>query len=194
MSIHLFFSTPNTAIIKSAVFLDRDGIINEKIPGGYVTDWAHFRFLPGIFEAIADLATLGLPIIVVSNQAAVEKRLLGWSVLDQITRQFVCTLHQRGARIDAVYYCPHTPEMNCHCRKPKPGLLEEAAQDWSLDLNSSVLVGDSPTDVQAAFAVGCKAILFAQNEVGQSVDPKHTLVVGSTSEIFPAVCGLLRDR
>ena len=141
MSIRLFFSRPDTTTIKSAVFLDRDGVINKKISGGYVTDWRQFHFLPGIVETIANLASLGKPMIVVSNQAAVEKQLLDRSMLEQITRRFVGALRERGARIDAVYYCPHTPEMNCHCRKPKPGLLEEAAQDWSLDLNSSVLVG-----------------------------------------------------
>jgi D-glycero-D-manno-heptose 1,7-bisphosphate phosphatase len=191
MSIRLFFAEPCTSVVKPAVFLDRDGVINERIRDGYVTEWAQFQFLPGMVEAIAALSTLGPPIIVVSNQAAVGKQLLSRRVLGQITKRFVHALRQKGARIDAVYYCPHRSEMGCCCRKPKPGLLADAARDWALDLTGSVLVGDSSTDIDAAAAAGCNSILFARNQAGPDHHPARPIVVRSVAGLFSAVAGLL---
>jgi len=110
---------------------------------------------------LAGLSESGLPIIVVSNQACVGKGLLEPSALVEITNRFVASLRRTGGRIDAVYYCPHTPEENCDCRKPRGGLLSRAARDWALDLRRSVLIGDSISDVQAASAAGCTPILWS---------------------------------
>jgi D-sedoheptulose 7-phosphate isomerase len=145
---------------RPAIFLDRDGVINERIPGGYVTSWDQFRFIDGIVETVASLAGLGLPVIVISNQACVGKGLIDELRLESITRRFVAALQLAGGRVDAVYYCPHRPDESCGCRKPRPGLLEQASRDWRIDLGQSVLVGDSATDLDAAATVGCRAVLF----------------------------------
>jgi D-glycero-D-manno-heptose 1,7-bisphosphate phosphatase len=145
---------------RAAIFLDRDGVINERIVGGYLTEWEGFRFLAGIPQALGALSRLRLPIIVVSNQAGVGKRLVRPSALGKITERFVNLLGASGARIDAVYYCPHTPNDGCRCRKPLPGLLLRAARDWRLNLRASVMVGDGAHDMEAAQAAGCRGILL----------------------------------
>ena len=158
-SIRFRFAPIPHSGVTPAIFLDRDGVINEQVSGGYVTQWSQFRFVPGIERLIAGLTELGLPLIVVSNQAGIEKGFIPYTALNDITYRFVASLRSYGARIHAVYYCPHSARRECSCRKPRPGLLERAARDWHLDLNSSVLIGDSPSDAEAARAAGCRAIL-----------------------------------
>lgn len=167
--LRFLFSTPPLTGSSPAIFLDRDGVINERILGGYVTRWSAFKFSPGIQRAMADLSSLAPPLIVVSNQAGVGKGLMTPAELAEITRQFVTELRNYGARVDAVYYCTHKPEEHCSCRKPAPGLLLQAAQDWRIDLQSSILIGDSPTDLRAAKATRCRTILFGPQ------DPENTL-------------------
>ena len=152
------FSEPPATGLHPGILFDRDGVINERIVDGYVTEWSEFHFRDGIKRAMASLAELDFPIIVVSNQAGIGKRLISHSMLEKITKRFVTELEESGARVDAVYYCPHTPDQQCSCRKPLPGLLEAAAQDWRLDLTRSVLIGDSESDLQAARASNCRAI------------------------------------
>jgi len=156
----LFAELPRLKAASPAIFLDRDGVINEKVTDGYVTRWSEFRFLPGVIDVLASLSQLEFPIIVISNQACVEKGLMDTSALTDLTIGFVSRLRRAGARVDAVYYCPHRPETGCSCRKPQAGLLEAAAADWSLDLKRSIVVGDSITDVAAAHSVGARAVLL----------------------------------
>jgi histidinol-phosphate phosphatase family protein len=160
MGLRFVFGRPSSGGKRPAIFLDRDGVINERIAGGFVTAWDEFRFLPGIPQAVAALARLRLPMIVVSNQAGVSERRIRPSALQDLTGRFVGALARAGARIDAVYYCPHAPDDGCRCRKPRPGLLLEAARDWRLDLGRSVLIGDSARDLEAARAAGCRSVLL----------------------------------
>jgi D-sedoheptulose 7-phosphate isomerase len=193
-----FYSTPPQNGTRPAIFLDRDGVINERIVGGYVTEWEQFRFRDGIAQALVALCALELPIIVVSNQACVGKRLLSAAMIREVTDRFVAELSEQGARIDAVYYCPHTIEQNCVCRKPEPGLLRAAAKDWKLDLTRSVLIGDTQSDVAAARAVDCAAVLFPPREpspdesIGNQPWSSQVSVVRDTSEIPALVCHLLQ--
>jgi D-glycero-D-manno-heptose 1,7-bisphosphate phosphatase len=158
--IELLFSSPFRGVRQSAVFLDRDGLINRKIDGGYVTRWDDFRFMPGLECALLSLSDSTHPIVIVSNQACVDKGLVDENTLTAITVRFVSELNIKGIRIDGTYYCPHIPSAQCGCRKPLPGMLFRAAKTWSIDLATSVLVGDSMEDVEAAVAAGCKPILF----------------------------------
>ncbi len=158
------FSEPPTTGFQPGILLDRDGVINERIVGGYVTEWGQFQFRDGIKRAIASLTKLDLPIIVVSNQACIGRSLLSCLTLREITERFVAALDEVGARVDAVYYCPHTSEQKCRCRKPGPGLLEAAARDWKLDLKRSILIGDSESDLQAAHMSNCRAVLFSTED------------------------------
>jgi D-glycero-D-manno-heptose 1,7-bisphosphate phosphatase len=159
--VRLFFGArPQDTTLRPAIFLDRDGVINEKIAGGYVTRWSEFRFTPHIVETLVKLAASDVPVIVISNQACVGKGLVGTSLLAEITCRFVSQLRSVNARIDAVYYCPHLQEYGCGCRKPRAGLLQAAALDWRLDLGRSVFIGDSISDMQAARTAGCRGILL----------------------------------
>ena len=197
VGIRYLFSKPPGAGKRPAIFLDRDGVINERAFGGYVTEWEQFRFIDGISESIAQLAKLNLPIIVISNQACIGKGLLPIASLGEITERFVATLRAVGGRVDAVYYCPHTPEQHCGCRKPRTGLLERAGQEWGLDLNQSILIGDAVSDLEAARALECRAILFQQENGSMrgnsECDPaaRNVLTVRRASEIPQNVNRLL---
>jgi len=158
---------------RAAIFLDRDGVINKRIVGGYVTSWREFQFLDESIPMLRELGRFRLPMIVVSNQAGVGKGLMSRADLAHITERFVLRLARAGARIAAVYYCPHTADAGCRCRKPRPGLLLQAARDWGLDLNRSILIGDSPSDIKAAQAAGCRGILLdPQDEASASCQPE----------------------
>lgn len=140
------------------VFLDRDGVINENRPD-HVKSWAEFCFLPGAPEAVARLTRAGLQAFVVTNQAIVNRGVVSRDTIDAINDRMVREIAYRGGRIEAVAYCPHRPDEHCQCRKPQPGLLLGLARQYELDLSESVLIGDALGDVEAALAVGCRAIL-----------------------------------
>ena len=138
---------PAPAAHGGAVFLDRDGIINRRIHDGYVTRLSEFEFLPDTIPAVRMLGALARPIIVVVEPSrGVAKRLVHPRTLEQITTWFVEEIIAAGGHIDAVYYCPHAPTDDCPCRKPKPGLFFQAANDFGVDLAQSVMIGDSLSD------------------------------------------------
>jgi D-glycero-D-manno-heptose 1,7-bisphosphate phosphatase len=140
------------------VFLDRDGVINRKLPEGrYVNSWDEFVFLPGVLEALADLADAGLRAVVVTNQRGVARGVVSEGVLDEIHRRMRAEIAASGGCVDAVYYCPH--EGGCDCRKPRTGMLERAARELGLDLAEAVLIGDRLSDIQAGAAVGATTVL-----------------------------------
>jgi D-glycero-D-manno-heptose 1,7-bisphosphate phosphatase len=151
-----------------AVFIDRDGVINCRRPGDYVLDWSQFIFMPGIQTALRQIASLGLPIIVISNQAAVGKGLLNLEGLQEITARMHRALVGEGTILSAVYYCTHRPDEKCICRKPKPELLRRAADDFDIDLTRSIFIGDSETDVRAARDAGCTPVLFGPGVTNHS--------------------------
>jgi D-glycero-D-manno-heptose 1,7-bisphosphate phosphatase len=144
--------------LRPAVFLDRDGVINEN-RDDYVKAWDEIRFLPGAFDAVRRLAPSPYRIVLVTNQSSVGRGILSRQQVEAINGRLVAELEARGGRVDAVYYCPHHPDDGCSCRKPQPGLLLRAASDLDLDLVRSFLVGDAASDVEAALAAGCRPIL-----------------------------------
>jgi D-glycero-D-manno-heptose 1,7-bisphosphate phosphatase len=143
---------------RGAVFLDRDGVINRNRPD-YVRHWNQFEFLPGALEAIRDLARENLSVLVVSNQSAVGQGLMSPLDLDEINTHMLEMVTAAGGRIDGAYYCPHTADEGCTCRKPAPGLLLRAMQHFGVDPGRSCLIGDSVTDMLAAQEVGIPSIL-----------------------------------
>lgn len=183
----ILFSNESSSIAGPAIFLDRDGVINRRRPGDYVLNWSEFVFVPGIRSALKQLSSLGLPLIVISNQAAVGKGLLDPSGLEDITTRMHQTLLSDQVFLFAAYYCIHRSTEGCICRKPKPGLLFRAAQDHNLDLSRSIFIGDSDTDLQAAQAAGCKPVLFSSGLLASSRAPGGTTRVGfarTPEEIF----------
>jgi len=141
-----------------AVFLDRDGVINEN-RADHVKCWDEFHFLPGAPEAIARLTHAGLRVFIVTNQAVINRGVVSRDVIDAINQKMVAELERCGGRIEAVAFCPHRPEELCGCRKPEPGLLLGLASRHGLDLPQSVMIGDAINDVEAGLAAGCQAIL-----------------------------------
>lgn len=151
-------STGLRSATNRAIFLDRDGVINKN-RADHVKSWAEFEFLPDVFGALRDLATLDLPIIVITNQGAIGRELTTHEAVDDIHARMLIAVQEQGGRIDDVLYCPHKPEDRCDCRKPQPGLLKQAAERWHLDLSQCFLVGDAETDIQAGQWVGCRSLL-----------------------------------
>jgi len=127
--------------------------------------------MPGIRDALRQLASLGPPLIVISNQAAVGKGLLDAAHLEEITLKMQQALLEDGTTLAAAYYCPHRIEDHCPCRKPKPALLLSAAADFNIDLSRSIFIGDSDTDVQAARTAGCAPVLFGADTGLQPTSP-----------------------
>lgn len=142
------------------VFLDRDGVIN-KYPGdnSYVTSLGKFKFLPNVKKAIALLGKQGFKIFVASNQAGVGKGAYSRKTLDRITSKMLVDIEKAGGKIKKVYYCTHRKEAHCACRKPKPGLLKQAARKFKLNLRNAYFIGDTMRDILTAHSAGCKSIL-----------------------------------
>jgi D-glycero-D-manno-heptose 1,7-bisphosphate phosphatase len=141
-----------------AILLDRDGVICENRTD-HVKSWEEFKFLPGAKTALAALSELDLPIIVITNQAAIGRGLVTAGVVDGIHRRMVAEVESDGGRIDRVVYCPHRARDRCACRKPEPGMLFQMASEMGIDLSQSYLVGDAATDLLAGQRVGCQLFL-----------------------------------
>ena len=144
--------------MRAAVFLDRDGVINEN-RADYVRTWEQVHFLPGVFDALRRLAGSDFAVVVVTNQSAVGRGLMAAEMVHAINAGIVARVQAEAGRIDAVYTCPHRPDAGCDCRKPRPGMLLQAAADLRIDLGRSFLVGDAVTDVEAALQAGCRPFL-----------------------------------
>jgi D-glycero-D-manno-heptose 1,7-bisphosphate phosphatase len=166
--------TPMTAT--RAVFLDRDGVINENRED-HVKSWAEFRFLPGAPEAIARLTRAGVRVFVITNQAIVNRGMVSHETVEDVNGAMVRELSKHGGSIDAVAYCPHRPEEKCECRKPEPGLLLRLARRFGLDLTEAVVVGDTLSDLEAGASVGCRGILVltgrGREQLKQAMDRPH---------------------
>lgn len=160
-----------------AVFLDRDGVINELMyyPEQGIVDSPftpqQVRLIPKAAIAIRNLNRLGFKVVIVSNQPGVAKKHFTKVVLEKITKRLEVLLSQKGAHLDGIYYCLHHPQAKiaklrkrCSCRKPKPGLLKKAAKEWNIDLKNSYMIGDGLSDIQAGKTAGCKTILIGSNK------------------------------
>ena len=155
-------NTPKTGL--QTVFLDRDGVINRKLPEGqYVTSWQHFHLLPGVPQAIARLNQAGLRVIVVTNQRGIALGLYTAKDVETIHAQLNQLLALSGAHIDAFYFCPHD-KRECNCRKPLPGLFEQAQKDSpEIQPETSLIIGDSLSDIEFGRNIGMKTIFIEGN-------------------------------
>jgi D-glycero-D-manno-heptose 1,7-bisphosphate phosphatase len=143
--------------LRPAVFIDRDGTISEEV--GYLNHVSRFRMLPSVPEAIRKLNERGIPAIVVTNQSGVGRGYFPVSLVQAVHDVMTAQLAAAGARLDAVYYCPHVSSDLCACRKPSPGMLERAAGDHAIDLARSFVVGDRFGDIELGHRVGARSIL-----------------------------------
>jgi D-glycero-D-manno-heptose 1,7-bisphosphate phosphatase len=150
-----------------AIFLDRDGVVIEN-RADYVRTWSHVTFLPGAIDALSRFRREGFKIILVTNQSAVGRGLLAIDDAHRINERLVETIKAQGGWVDGVFMCPHKPEDNCVCRKPLPGLLLQAAREFSIDLRTSWMVGDAWTDLLAGQAAGVEGTIMVRTGRGAS--------------------------
>lgn len=148
--------------LKSAVFLDRDGTINEE--SGYLHRKEDCRFIPGALAAVATLARAGFLVVVVTNQSGIARGYYSEDDLNRLHQYMESEIAAAGGRIDAWYHCPHHPdypsaEEDCSCRKPLPGMLLKAADELGIDLGASWMIGDKLADIDAGTAAGCRSLL-----------------------------------
>ena len=142
----------------AVIFLDRDGVINENRTD-YVKNVNEFRFLPGSCTAIAELTRARYRIFVCTNQAGIARGLISLETLKEIHCHMLAQIAKVGGNIEKIYFCPHMKDEGCLCRKPQPGMLFQARDEFVLDLSQAVFVGDSLSDVRAGFAAGVQPIL-----------------------------------
>lgn len=147
----------DTQVPRRAVFLDRDGTIGEEL--GYVNHIDRFQIFPYAAEAIRELNQAKIPVIVVTNQSGIARNIFPESLVHEVHKKMVVELAAGGARVDAIYFCPHKSEDACECRKPNPGLLDRAAREHALNLAGSWIVGDRYADLEMGHAVGARGIL-----------------------------------
>lgn len=163
---------------QKAIFLDRDGTINKYV--GFLRDIEQFELLPGVSEAIKLINNSGYLCVVCTNQPVISRGEVTRGELDQIHMKMETLLGMDGAYIDGLYYCPHHPhsgyegeikelKIDCSCRKPKPGMLLKAAEDFNIELCSSWMIGDGENDVKAGTAAGCRTGLIGEGEFGQDL-------------------------
>jgi D-glycero-D-manno-heptose 1,7-bisphosphate phosphatase len=148
---------------KPAVFLDRDGVLNED--RGYVHRWEDFSFLPGVIEALRQLQHKGYLLVVITNQSAVARGLCAEADVLALHERMRAFLRERGIELAGIYHCPHHPQgsvsdyaIACACRKPEPGMILRAAQAHGIDLSRSLLVGDKISDLEAGRAAGIPSL------------------------------------
>lgn len=151
--------------LKPAVFLDRDGTIN--VEAGYIHQVEDLHLMPGAGAAIRRLNQAGVPVVLATNQSGPARGYYPESHVHALHARLTALLAAEGAHLDALYYCPHLPDGTvpelsgpCRCRKPEPGMLEDAACDLAIDLKRSYMVGDKATDVEVGHRAGAKAVLL----------------------------------
>jgi D-glycero-D-manno-heptose 1,7-bisphosphate phosphatase len=168
-----------------AVFLDRDGVVNQKAPEGeYIRTWEEIQILPGAAKAVASLNRAGYKVFVVTNQRGIATQKVKTSDLIEIHERILQEFAEHGAVISQIYYCPHDLVEKCFCRKPQPGMLQRAAQEHNLDLTASWMVGDSITDVKAGENAGCRTILLTPDLSPKSLSAR-VLIAESLASAVP---------
>ena len=146
-----------------AIFLDRDGVINKN-RDDYVKSTKELEIFSNIGKEILKLKMKGFFIIVITNQSVINRKIITIRELEEIHSTIQKFLIKSKTSIDKFYFCPHRPDENCDCRKPKPGLILQAINEFSIDASKSWMVGDSKTDIQAGEKAGCKTILLKKND------------------------------
>ena len=180
----------------SAIFLDRDGVLNEKMPeGSYVASWADFHLLPGVPEAIGRLNRARLRVVLVSNQRGIALGLYTAADVNAIHSAFQGVLQAHGAHVDGFYFCPHS-KGECNCRKPLPGLFDQAVKDFpTIEAANSAMIGDSLSDIEFGRRLGMLTIFI---DGGPESQPPSAQAAAELADLrFPslaeAVDALLSD-
>ena len=169
------------------IVLDRDGVINLD-SDQFIKKPEEWKPIPGSLEAIARLNESGWRVIVASNQSGVGRGLFDMDTLNAINEKMTKALGQAGGRLDAIFFCPHTADSTCDCRKPKPGMFLQIAERFNAEMKGVPVVGDSLRDLQAGVAVGCKPYLVLTGK-GSKTQTDPDLPEGT--QIFPDLAAVV---
>ena len=154
------------------LFLDRDGVINKKLERRYVRDFSEFEFMEGAIDAISKLTNKFNRIIIITNQQGIGKGIMSDADLNILHTTMEERIEQLGGKINKIYYCPHLKELNCLCRKPRPGMIEQALFDFpEIVLENSYLIGDSDSDIETGKRMNLSTV---------KVDNEYTLAKWTT--------------
>jgi len=178
-----------TELPRKAVFFDRDGVLNkttvdlDALKSYAPTDPEQLEVFPEAYDIIKQLKIEGFAIIIVSNQPDIALNKIDEVIRKKLEEKFVIIISQKGVQVDRIYYCNHHPNgtnpnypKDCDCRKPKPGMILQAAVEWSLDLKSSWMIGDTDKDINAGQAAGCKTILLVRPwSVADNCQPDYSV-------------------
>ena len=174
------------------VILDRDGVINHD-SDAYIKTPEEWKPLPGSLDAIARLTQAGRHVVVATNQAGIGRGLFEMAALNAIHDKMHRAVVQAGGRIDAVFFCPHAPESDCHCRKPRPGLLEEIGRRYNTGLKGVPSIGDTQRDLDAAATVGALPMLVLTGN-GEATRKENRLPPGTQvyADLAEAVSAIVK--
>lgn len=152
--------------LNKTIFLDRDGVINVDSPF-YIKSWDEFVFIPGSIEALRILNENGFDVILITNQSIINRGMIPQNVLEHIFLMMKSEIESSGGKITDIFFCPHTPEEGCACRKPLPGLIRKAQKKYEINISKSIMVGDSAKDIQCARNAGCGTAILLKTGTGQ---------------------------
>ncbi len=172
-----------------AVFIDRDGTMAKDV--SYCSCPEDFELLPNTGKAIRLLNEHGFKVIVITNQSGITRGYFTEEALAEIHEKMKDELAKEGARVDAIYHCPHHPDDNCQCRKPKPKLALQAAKDHDIELDSSFVVGDLQMDIDLGKAIGCRTILIGAPPMNSDEIAKPDIIV---SDLLSAAQIIVRGQ
>jgi len=151
--------------MQPAIFLDRDGVILENRLD-YIRNWEQAIILPGALASLARISKSSYKLVIITNQAGVGRGLISREIVDEINEKLIEKVEQAGGRIDGIYVCPHSPDDGCDCRKPRPGMIWQAARELDIDLKNSILVGDNLSDLQAGRAAAVGRLVLVRTGLG----------------------------
>jgi len=175
-----------------AVFLDRDGTVN--VDYGFVCKPEDVKLLPGVAEAIQELNKAGIPVFVLSNQSGVGRRKFTEEQVKVVNEEIKRQLAEKGASVEGFYYCPHAPDENCECRKPKIGLIRQAESEANLDLKQFYTIGDKPSDVELARnAGGTGTVVFTGQTKPEDISSWPFQPDNRAKDLLEDVKWILRD-
>lgn len=181
---------------RPAIFLDRDGVINQE--RGYVHNIDEFHFIDGVFDACREMSKAGYRLIIITNQAGIARGYYTEDEFHHLTKWMLDEFRRHDVEIDDVYYCPHHPvhgvgeyHHDCDCRKPAPGMILRAAKEHSLDLRHSVLVGDKVSDIEGgrAAGVGCCVLVLTGHLLGAADAGRADSVFADLRDVASAIAG-----
>ena len=180
-------SGPNPGLL-----LDRDGVITINREH-YVLSWDDVAFYPGSLEALSSIGVAHHKIAIVTNQSAVGQGLLSLQEADDINRRIVEAVVSSGGRIDRVFMCPHHAQFGCSCRKPRPGLIQQAIGELNLDPSQSILIGDAASDIESGFRAGIGQLVLVRTGRGQSQEARTLAANYPHLRVFDDLRGAIKD-